>query len=97
VAECCEIALNFAGTRRWFCQWRTQGREIESGKMSGILDRFTTSKPTGTGLGLALSRMIIEGHDGEISVSDGEASAQFEITLPIERRESSDDQGVVGR
>jgi signal transduction histidine kinase len=61
------------------------GPGIDSNKMSSIFDPFTTSKPTGTGLGLALSRMIIEGHGGEISVSSGDHGAKFEITLPTER------------
>jgi signal transduction histidine kinase len=72
------------------------GPGIEPNKMSRIFDPFTTSKPTGTGLGLALSRMIIEGHNGEISVSNGVPGAQFEITLPVEKRDSSSNQSIAG-
>ena len=60
------------------------GPELISNKMSSIFDPFITSKPNGMGLGLALSRMIIEGHNGEISVSNSDRGAKFEITLPTE-------------
>jgi signal transduction histidine kinase len=61
------------------------GPGIDSNKMSSIFDPFITSKQNGTGLGLALSRMIIEGHNGEISVSNSDRGAKFDITLPTER------------
>jgi signal transduction histidine kinase len=61
------------------------GPGIESSKISSIFEPFTTSKPNGTGLGLALSRMIVESHNGEISVSNTERGAKFEVRLPIER------------
>ena len=53
--------------------------------MSRVFEPFTTTKPNGTGLGLALSQMIVENHNGEISVCNSERGAKFEITLPTER------------
>ncbi|MGZ3304788.1 MAG: two-component system sensor histidine kinase NtrB, partial [Asticcacaulis sp.] len=49
-----------------------------------LFQPFVTSKPGGMGIGLAISKRIIEAHDGEISVfrnSDG--GATFRFTLPV--------------
>jgi len=48
---------------------------------------FHTTKTKGTGLGLAVSKRIIEAHGGQITLGDGSrAGAQFILTLP--RRKS---------
>ncbi len=44
---------------------------------------FTTTKPTGTGLGLTISGRIIEEHGGSIRAGNRpEGGASFVITLP---------------
>ncbi len=44
---------------------------------------FTTTKPGGMGIGLSISRRIVEAHGGQMSVSRGEAGgARFRFTLP---------------
>jgi len=46
---------------------------------------FSTKKKTGTGLGLALTKRIIDLHDGEIIVeSEPDVGTVFRITLPID-------------
>jgi signal transduction histidine kinase len=61
------------------------GPGIEPEKMSSVFDAFVTTKATGMGLGLALSQMIIERHDGQIVVvPSANIGAHFRITLPIE-------------
>jgi signal transduction histidine kinase len=48
-----------------------------------IFEPFFTTKPNRTGLGLALCRMIVETHGGEISVSNGERfGSAFRVVLP---------------
>ena len=47
--------------------------------MNRVFDAFVTTKATGMGLGLALSQMIIERHDGQIVVVP---SANFVSALP---------------
>ncbi|MFG3593793.1 MASE4 domain-containing protein [Bradyrhizobium sp. RDI18] len=48
-----------------------------------IFDAFVTTKPTGMGLGLAISKMIVERHEGALSVSSAiPHGAVFRVTLP---------------
>ncbi|MCV9909306.1 ATP-binding protein [Brucella sp. HL-2] len=44
---------------------------------------FTTSRPEGTGLGLALSQRLVERFGGEISYTPQERGALFRVVLPI--------------
>ncbi|WP_227493545.1 sensor histidine kinase [Paracoccus kondratievae] len=45
---------------------------------------FTTTRPDGTGLGLALSQRLVERAGGEIVLLDSAEGACFRITLPLE-------------
>lgn len=48
-----------------------------------LFQPFVTSKPGGMGIGLSISKRIIEAHGGEINVSKNEAGgATFRFTLP---------------
>ena len=49
-----------------------------------LFQPFVTSKPAGMGVGLSISKRIIESHGGEISVTrNGAGGASFVFTLPI--------------
>ena len=74
---------------------RVNGREAEisvadSGSgipeklMPGIFDPFVSTKPGGMGMGLAISRSIIEAHGGRIRASNAEqGGAVFRFTVPL--------------
>ena len=48
-----------------------------------IFDAFVTTKPNGMGLGLAISKMIVERHEGTLSVSSAiPRGAIFRVILP---------------
>jgi signal transduction histidine kinase len=52
---------------------------------SWTVDAFVTTKSNGMGLGLALSRMIIERHQGQLSASSNvKTRARFQFIFPIE-------------
>lgn len=67
------------------------GQGIESSQLPSIFGTFRPIKPrptdTGIGLGLAISRALVEGHGGEISAqSEGkDQGAVFRIRLPLAR------------
>ncbi|CCE06420.1 putative Sensor protein [Bradyrhizobium sp. STM 3843] len=63
------------------------GPGIDPERLDTIFDAFVTTKSQGMGLGLAICRMIVERHGGQLLASSGEGGgAQFEILLPIEPR-----------
>jgi PAS domain S-box-containing protein len=59
------------------------GKGIPPAVTARIFDSFFTTKEKGTGLGLAVSKRIIEEHGGTITVSNRkEGGASFVLTLP---------------
>jgi C4-dicarboxylate-specific signal transduction histidine kinase len=47
-----------------------------------LFQTFATSKPDGMGLGLAISRSIVESHGGRLWLEPSERGARFAMTLP---------------
>jgi signal transduction histidine kinase len=49
-----------------------------------IFDAFVTTKSKGMGIGLAVSRSIIEAHDGRVTASNNDGfGATFSVVLPV--------------
>lgn len=59
------------------------GPGIESKDIPNIFERFYKGKGGKFGLGLAISKNIIEKHNGEISFENSKSGAVFKIRLPI--------------
>jgi PAS domain S-box-containing protein len=59
------------------------GPGLPPGKADQIFDAFFTTKPQGSGMGLAISKSIVESHGGQIwADGDGGHGATFHFTLP---------------
>ena len=54
-----------------------------------IFEPFFTTKTEGIGMGLAISRSIIESHGGRLSLVSASQSALFQFILPIDRSDAS--------
>ena len=83
-----EIAMgeNLAGTECWI-RVRDNGPGIAPDQHERIFSPFYTSKQTGTGLGLALSKKVIEAHGGAIDADTAPGGgAEFTVTLPRHTR-----------
>jgi C4-dicarboxylate-specific signal transduction histidine kinase len=65
------------------------GPPIPENARSDLFNPFYTSKKEGMGLGLAISRSIIESHGGEIGLEDSETGSKFYFTLPADYSNSS--------
>jgi len=60
------------------------GRGVPADQLAHIFDPFFTTKTEGMGLGLPISRTIIEAHGGRLWADDRkERGASFRFTLPI--------------
>ncbi len=65
-------------------QIKDSGCGIPAENMDSIFEPFKTYKQGGTGLGLSLSKRIVEAHDGSISVASREGQGTtFTVKLPI--------------
>ena len=63
---------------------RDNGCGIPADKVDRIFNPFFTTKEKGTGLGMAISRKIVEAHEGAIDVvSETGRGTEFLVTLPL--------------
>jgi signal transduction histidine kinase len=79
----------------WRCRLHNGGTEIPSALLPHVFDLFLTTKPGGTGIGLALCRRIVEEHDGTIAIESApEHGTTATLVLPgIGHRRSPDVSG----
>ena len=72
------------GDRRATVRLRDNGCGIPADKIDRIFNPFFTTKEKGTGLGMAISKKIVEAHEGTIDVSSEPGQGtEFVITLPL--------------
>ena len=77
-----EAGENLAGTEVWL-RVRDNGPGIEPDRVEQIWTPFHTSKSNGTGLGLPITRKVVESHGGSIEVeSPPGGGTEFRVVLP---------------
>ncbi|MBR1687929.1 MAG: response regulator [Prevotella sp.] len=72
------------------------GKHIDEDKLERIFDRFyqiagTSAGYTGTGIGLHLTRQLVELHGGTITAHNAEQGCYFEIVVPLRNANVTDD------
>ena len=69
---------------------RDSGPGLNPNSLEHLFDPFYTTKPDGIGMGLAISRSIVEAHGGRLWATPNEPKgAVLQFTLPIEGEVSS--------
>lgn len=86
VAEDRKIELSIEnGAKQATVRVRDNGAGIPGDKIDRIFNPFFTTKEKGTGLGMAISKKIVEAHEGSIDVvSEAGRGAEFVVRLPIQ-------------
>jgi signal transduction histidine kinase len=63
---------------------RDTGEGLDPANLERVFDAFFTTKPDGMGMGLAISRTIIESHGGRLwATANSPHGAVFQFTLPV--------------
>jgi signal transduction histidine kinase len=59
------------------------GPGVAKGVKPRLFEPFVTGRPTGVGIGLALSRRIARAHGGDLVLEEAPSGASFILTLPL--------------
>ncbi|NLX12398.1 MAG: PAS domain S-box protein [Phycisphaerales bacterium] len=80
------IETNLNRTGQVTITFRDTGRGLDSDSRERLFDPFFTTKPDGMGLGLSISRSVIEEHEGRLWASPRpEGGVVFVVELPVRR------------
>ena len=64
---------------------RDNGPGLDAEQRRRIFEPFYTTRPRGSGLGMAIARRVLESHAGKITVGDGSPGAEILLFLPRHR------------
>jgi signal transduction histidine kinase len=82
----------------WCVSVEDSGTGLNPENTERIFDSFFTTKPQGTGMGLSISRSIIEGHQGRLWASPGiDQGTVFSVLVPAFRPADGQRPGHTGR
>lgn len=70
---------------------RDTGAGLDSASLDRLFDAFFSTKPGGMGMGLAISRTIIESHGGRLwATANSPQGAVFQFSLPLEDKKDNE-------
>jgi signal transduction histidine kinase len=73
------------------------GRGVEDAELEHIFEHFVSTKPKGLGMGLAISRSIVNAHGGRIwATANNDSGLTVHIELPCFSATQSDATAAVG-
>jgi signal transduction histidine kinase len=88
-----EILINATEAPERVCiQVHDSGPGLDPDTADRIFEPFFTTKPEGVGLGLSISRFIVESHGGRMWATPSSPGAFFEFTLPTGRAAGQEHQ-----
>jgi two-component system sensor kinase FixL len=74
-----------------FVEVQDSGPGLDPANLEPVFQSFHTTKPDGMGMGLAISRSIVEAHGGRLWAAPNQPhGAVFRFTLPVEEESSAD-------
>ena len=76
---CCEVSV------------RDTGPGIPADQLDRIFDPFVTAKTDGMGIGLSISRSLVEAHGGRLWAENATGGAIFHFTVPLQTVEQEQD------
>jgi C4-dicarboxylate-specific signal transduction histidine kinase len=78
------IRTNLSGPKKVCCAIEDSGPGVDPEHLPSLFDRFFTTKDTGMGMGLHISRSIVEAHGGHILADNDSVlgGARFSLYLP---------------
>ncbi|MBI1876328.1 MAG: hypothetical protein HYZ58_10085 [Acidobacteria bacterium] len=80
-----DLSTTIAGPGQVAIVIRDHGIGIEAAQLSHVFDPYFTTKRTGTGIGLAITRNIIEGMGGSITLaSEPGTGTEVRVELPLD-------------
>jgi C4-dicarboxylate-specific signal transduction histidine kinase len=72
-----------------FVEVQDTGPGLDPADLDRLFQSFYTTKPHGIGMGLAISRSIVEAHGGRLSAAPNQPhGAMFRFTLPVDEKSS---------
>jgi signal transduction histidine kinase len=79
------VAAAMDGSNAVLVTVRDSGRGLDETTRERLFDAFYATKPDGMGMGLAITRRIVEAHGGQIWATPGTPrGAKFEFRLPTD-------------
>ena len=96
------VQIGVQGNRTATIRVENSGRAIAAEHLPRLFDRFYRADPSrkrgadGAGLGLAITRSIVQAHGGTVAVWSADGSTRFELQLPMAGQTDRPLQATVG-